>query len=69
MSSPSTLRRARVAAGTNAPVGAPTMLDDAKAISLRLDANLLAIAQRAGSGNASAGIRSALRAWGEAHPG
>ena len=67
--SPSTLRRARVAAGTNARTGAPTLLDAPERVSLRLDGDLAAIAQRAGSGNVSAGIRAALRAWGEAHPG
>jgi hypothetical protein len=58
-----TLQRQRKAAGIASPPGAPASLDDAKRVLVVLDAPARAIAELAGSGNVSAGIRIALQAW------
>ena len=55
--SESTARRQRKAAGTENPIGAPAMLNDAKRVLVILDAPTRAVAKEVGNGNVSAGIR------------
>lgn len=43
------------------PVGAPQKMSDGRRVQVYLDADSLAIAERLGDGNVSAGIRAALK--------